>query len=419
MLENIRLSFQGIATNKLRSLLTMLGIIIGIASIIAIVSTITGTNEQIKNNLIGRGNNTVTVQLYQGDWPYEFAYMGVPMDIPTVDAETRTQLQKLGEVQDVTLLHIRNYADSIFRGNMNLSGARLFGVESNYFSVAGMRMSSGRMFTEKDYKEFRKVAILDAKAARTIFEGESALGRTIEIMTEPYVVVGIAEDVVRFEPVINSIEDFYMYADTTSGRVFVPIASWPILYGFDEQQAVVLRANSTDLMTAAGRKTEDILNARIPNSAAEGAIRYKSDDLLEQAKKLQDLSAATNTMLIWIAGISLLVGGIGVMNIMLVSVTERTREIGLKKAVGAPKKRILVQFLVEASVLTSVGGVIGVAVGIALAFVISTVAEVPVAISFPAIVISVLFSVVVGLVFGLLPSVKAANLNPIDALRYE
>ncbi|MCL2538890.1 MAG: ABC transporter permease [Oscillospiraceae bacterium] len=419
MIENIRLSFQGIATHKLRSFLTMLGIIIGIASIIAIVSTIRGTNEQIKNNLIGSGNNTVTVQLYQGDWPYEFQYMGVPIDIPTVSEGTRKEIMELSEVEDSTLLHIRNYAENVFRGNLNLSGARLFGVESNYFSVTGMRVSSGRGFTKRDYSEFRKVAILDSKAANTLFEGESAIGRTIELSMEPFVVVGIAEDITRFEPVINSLEDFYMYADNTSGRIFVPIACWPIMFGFDEQQTVVVKAVNTDLMTAVGKKTEDILNARIPNESAEGAIRYKSDDLLEQAKRLQDLSAATNTMLIWIAGISLLVGGIGVMNIMLVSVTERTREIGLKKAVGAPKKRIMVQFLTEASVLTSIGGVIGVAVGIALAFVISKVAEVPVAISVPAIIIAVAFSVVVGLVFGLLPSVKAANLNPIDALRYE
>jgi putative ABC transport system permease protein len=140
---------------------------------------------------------------------------------------------------------------------------------------------------------------------------------------------------------------------------------------------------------------------------------------MEKAKSLQELANATSKQLIWIAGISLIVGGIGVMNIMLVSVTERTREIGLKKALGAKKSVILGQFLTEAAVLTSLGGVIGVGAGIGLAYIVADVASVPVAISGSAIIISVVFSMVIGIIFGFIPSVKAANLNPIDALRYE
>ena len=156
------------------------------------------------------------------------------------------------------------------------------------------------------------------------------------------------------------------------------------------------------------------------SSESSGAkVKYDSQDLLKQAKNLQKLSSSTNTMLIWIASISLLVGGIGVMNIMLVSVTERTREIGLKKAIGAKKGSILAQFLTEASVLTSIGGIIGVGIGIGLAQLISRIASVPVAVSSLSIVVSVVFSMVVGIVFGLIPSIKASNLNPIDALRYE
>ena len=152
---------------------------------------------------------------------------------------------------------------------------------------------------------------------------------------------------------------------------------------------------------------------------SDSTIQYQSNNLADEASQLQQLSSSTNAMLIGIASISLLVGGIGVMNIMLVSVTERTREIGLKKALGARRRTILGQFLTEAAMLSSIGGVLGIIAGIILARVISMLAMVPVAISTPSIIIAVLFSMVVGIIFGLVPSVKAANLNPIDALRYE
>lgn len=140
---------------------------------------------------------------------------------------------------------------------------------------------------------------------------------------------------------------------------------------------------------------------------------------MEKARDQQNLSRSTNNLLIWIASIALLVGGIGVMNIMLVSVTERTSEIGLKKALGAKKRRILVQFLTEASMLTSIGGVLGVIAGIILARVIAVMTGTPTSISYPAIAVSVIFSMLIGIIFGLLPSVKAANLSPIEALRRE
>ena len=203
----------------------------------------------------------------------------------------------------------------------------------------------------------------------------------------------------------------------SSGKIYVPSVTWPIIYRYDEPQQVLIKAKSTSDMTNAGKKSADILNGYLATS--DDTIKYKSEDLLEQAKQIQQLSQSTNTMLIWIAGISLLVGGIGVMNIMLVSVTERTSEIGLKKAIGARKSVILGQFLTEAAVLTSLGGLIGVLVGIILAEIISKLSTTPVAISAPAAVGGVVFSMIIGIIFGLLPSYKAANLDPIEALRHE
>ena len=230
--------------------------------------------------------------------------------------------------------------------------------------------------------------------------------------------MGLVAQKAGFEPVINSMEDYDRYvSDSSSGMVCVPDQIWPVLYQFDEPQNLVVRAVSTDDMTGAGEKAADILNAYL--TVSDDTIRYKAENLLEQAAKLQQLSAATNRQLIWIASISLLVGGIGVMNIMLVSVTERTREIGLKKALGARKTKILGQFLTEAAVLTGLGGILGIGGGIGLAYIISHLTSSPVAISVPAILVAVIFSTLIGLIFGIIPSVKAANLNPIDALRHE
>lgn len=419
MLENIRLSLQGVWSHKMRSFLTMLGIIIGIASIISIVSTIQGTNEQIKENLLGAGNNTVNVRIYQGDWPYEFYdYSPAPQGIPVISEEVRQQIEDLDEVESVTLYNSRAYAEGVFYRDKGLQGANVLGVTENYFSTCGYMVRTGRQFLEEDFTNFHKVAILDQTAASSLFQEESALGKTIEIKGEPFTVVGVAQKKDEFEPVINSMEDYETYmGEQASGIVYLPASAWGIVYQYDEPQNVVVRVDSTDNMTAVGKSCADILNSYL--SPKDDTIKYKAKDLLEQAQQIQELSSSTNTMLIWIAGISLIVGGIGVMNIMLVSVTERTQEIGLKKAIGARKGKILGQFLTEAAVLTSLGGILGVLAGTVLAQVISYITTTPVAISIPAAIISVLFSMAIGIVFGVFPSYKAANLNPIDALRHE
>ena len=190
---------------------------------------------------------------------------------------------------------------------------------------------------------------------------------------------------------------------------------WPVVYQYDEPQQAVIQTKTPEDMSQAGKAAQQILNEQIQNT--ETSVSYKAEDIMEKAKGLQQISENTNRQLIWIASISLLVGGIGVMNIMLESVTERTGEIRLKKAIGANKRRILAQFLTEAAVLTSIGGILGVFAGMILAKIISTISQTPLVISVPAVLISVLFSMAIGLIFGLLPSIKAANLSPIEALR--
>ena len=233
---------------------------------------------------------------------------------------------------------------------------------------------------------------------------------------------GVVSQKSSFEPRINSVKDYAMYVQESSGLAFVPTSVWPVLYRFDEPQNVAVRATSTDTMTDAGKAVADYLTShQIIASKATGdnSYSYRSDDLLKQAQQLQEMSSATNNQLIWIASISLLVGGVGVMNIMLVTVTERTAEIGLKKAIGAKRRRILAQFLTEASVLTGIGGLLGVLGGIGMSQLISKFMDTPTALSVPAILVAVVFSVLIGLIFGLVPAVKASKLNPIEALRRE
>ena len=417
MFENIRLSFKGIWSHKMRSFLTMLGIIIGIAAIIAIVSTIKGTNEQIKENLIGSGQNTVSIQLYQGDYPYDMSYSELPAGVPVIGQEELEEIRQADRVKNASVYLSRQDYDGVYYLENSLSGGYVMGIDQNYLATCGYILREGRGFDTSDYENYHKVALLDENSSEALFQGEDAVGKTIEIRGEPYLVVGIIVAQKTFEPVINSIDDYYTYAEDSSGKVYIPDTTWPIIYQYDEPQNLIVKVESTDDMTVVGKECAGILNDHL--SVSDDTIQYKAEDLLEQAKQIQELSASTNTMLIWIAGISLLVGGIGVMNIMLVSVTERTSEIGLKKAIGAKKRSILTQFLTEAVVLTSLGGIIGVIAGNILAQVIHKVSGTPVAISIPAILISVLFSMVIGIVFGLLPSVQAANLDPIDALRHE
>ncbi len=417
MLENIALAFQGIWAHKLRSFLTMLGIIIGIASIITIVSTIKGTNEQIKENLIGSGTNAVTVLLSQNGWEYDWEWSGLPEGVAPITEDTREALADIDGVEEVSLFSRRRYNSQVYYQNTGFNGY-LIGADTHYFSAMGYRLSYGRDFLPEDFTEFRKVAILDDQACTALFAGAYPIGKTLEVQGEAFTVVGVVGKRQSAELEIESLRDYYTYADTSGGAVFIPLADWPIAFQFDEPQNVVLRAASTDAMTKIGQRAEDILtDAQVRRS--DDTLAYKSENLMEQAEQLQALANSTNRQLLWIAGISLLVGGIGVMNIMLVTVTERTREIGLKKAIGARKRRILWQFLTEAAALTSIGGILGVAAGIGAARVVSSVSGTPSAVSVPASAVAVVFSMLIGILFGMIPAVKAANLNPIEALRRE
>ena len=324
MVENIRLSFQGIWAHKMRSFLTMLGIIIGIASIISIVSTIKGTNEQIKQNLIGAGNNVVRVQLYRTDYDYvyDIGSEGIPQGISPVGDDLYQEILDLPQVEDAAAYNRRQYSNPFYYGNRELSGCEILGVDNAYFSTCRYTVDRGRTFVPADFQEYRPVAIVDSDTADLLFQGEDPIGKTIEYNSTALVVIGVVKEQNQFEPVINSLDDYYLYmSSSTAGKVFLPYSIWPSLFSYDEPQEVAVRAANTEAMSKVGAQVADLLNEEGQNET----IQYRAEDVLQQARELQDLSNATNQQLIWIASISLLVGGIGVMNIMLVSVTERTR----------------------------------------------------------------------------------------------
>ena len=417
MFSSVSQAFQSLFSHKLRSFLTMLGIIIGIGAIITIVSTIKGTAEQIKDNFFGDGRQLVTVRLYQDDMLYEMMYSPIPVGIAVPGEQERVAICALESIKNATFYRERTYADRVYYGNTAFNG-KLVGVDAHYFEVNGLQIRRGRGFTERDFAQPLKNVILDDVAVRSMFGTQDPIGATVEICGEPFTVIGVAEVSSDFEPVINSREDYDLYAVAENGTIYMTNTVWPVVYMFDEPMNLMVSATSTDDMTVAGKEAADYCTENLVAEAVrQNGMSYRSNDRLEQAEQMQEMSNATNQQLIWIAGISLLVGGVGVMNIMLVNVTERTAEIGLRKAVGAKRRRILTQFLTEAAVLTGIGGVLGVCGGWGLSELISRVAKTPTAISVPAVIAAVAFSVVIGLFFGLLPAIKASNLSPIEALR--
>ena len=209
MIENIRLAFQGIWGHKLRSVLTMLGIIIGIAAIIPIVSTIKGTNEQIKENLIGAGNNVVTVNLNQSGYAYDMSWSPVPAGVRVITEQTRREIEDISGAQMVSLYTSRNYEEQAYYLNSQFNG-EVYGIDDHYLSVYGYQIKSGRGFTEDDYKNFRKVALVDTSTVTTLFGGESPVGKPIELRGDVFTVVGVVALSEDFAPTNNSINDYYL-----------------------------------------------------------------------------------------------------------------------------------------------------------------------------------------------------------------
>ncbi|TSB47986.1 ABC transporter permease [Alkalicoccobacillus porphyridii] len=409
MLENIKLSFQSIFAHKMRSTLTMLGVIIGIAAIIAIVSMIQGQSEALKSNIIGMGNNTIQVT-YEDMTMYgegeEFWGGDSYLSAPPIQQETLDMITEDPLIDTVSLFH-KSWSEAYHE--MNMSWPETYAVDSTYFELFPIDILEGRMLTDEELDGKSQLVMINEATRDELFMGEEAIGQIIDMKGVPFRVVGVFAEK-------SNVEDPFFYDDWTPSIVYFSKGAWPIVEGYDAPTQILVRATASDSIQEAGEFTAAMLNSDLPTYETAS---YRIPDLQSIAEDLEAMNRTFALLLGGIASISLLVGGIGVMNIMLVSVTERTREIGIKKALGAKRHMILLQFLTEAVVLTSFGGALGVLVGIGAAKIISTFMSMPFFISISAVVGALLFSMMVGIIFGLLPSIKASKLQPVEALRYE
>ena len=242
-------------------------------------------NQQIKQNLIGSGSNTVDIQLYQNDWPMDLSYNEPPYGVSRISDDVLKEIRSLDEVQSASKYNNRQIYDGVYYQNASMNGGYVKGVETDFFSTANLTVKKGRLFTDDECKNFKKFCVIDEAIAEDLLQNEEPLGKVLEIGGDSYVIIGVVETRSTFQPTINTLADYETYMQDESGTIYIPITDWPISYRYDEPENVLIRAVSTDDMTAAGKKTADIINAAI--SPTDDTIKYQSKDLLEQAQQLQ------------------------------------------------------------------------------------------------------------------------------------
>ncbi len=388
-------SVRSIFRNRIRSLLTSLGIIIGVGSVIVMVAVGEGSQAQISRQIASMGTNLIVVMPPRG-----------PREANRI---TRADVTKL-RVESSYLAALSGVVRQTFKviGGSGYWSTTVMGVEPDYLTIKQWSMESGAFFTDKDTSARSKVAVLGVTVAQKLFGDENPIGQRIRIQTTPFTIVGVLAS--KGSTGMGNDQD---------DVVMVPLDTALTRLAKDRYLgAIETSARRQDLMDVAQKEVTQILRESHRLAAGDDA----DFDVMNQSEIIKTASQTSKTLtslLAAIAGVSLLVGGIGIMNIMLVSVTERTREIGIRMSVGARKKDILLQFLSESVILSLLGGLIGIALAISVAALLESLAGVPAIIKPGIIFESAGFAAAVGIFFGYYPARKAANLYPIEALRYE
>lgn len=393
-MEIINLAIASILANRLRSFLTILGIVIGVTSVILLISLVSGLKTFITSQIEGLGSNLLFV--IPGRIGGARSPGGVQANrLVYSDAiSLRTRLQSEAQVSAA----IQRNATLKF-GNKNDKGAAVFGVEANYPKIISIKITEGRFFKESEQESSRKVAVIGQTVKSNLFGEGRVLGQIIDVAGLKYTVIGV----VGARGSIFGIDQ--------DNSILIPFTSAQKQFGIDRLNTIYISANDSEKVKDVQTKATNILKKRL--SEDEFTVQSQEQTL----STISQISSVLTLALGGIAAISLIVGGIGVMNIMLVSVTERTREIGLRKAVGARAADIRNQFLIEALTLSGLGGLIGIILGIGLSLIINNFFTTTVPVW--SVFLSFGFSMLVGGIFGVAPAIRAARLDPIQALRYE
>jgi putative ABC transport system permease protein len=419
LIETFRMSRRALTANRMRSLLALLGIVIGVATLIGMVALINGFQRSVEQSIRSMGTNTIYIHRIRPG--VHVGGGGIPDSLRQRKAFTIEDAQAIvasaPAVRAVAAINYDYYGLRLgYRGKLTRGGSEVYGTDENYLVVHGFDVARGRYLTSQDVARRANVVVIGPSTREALFGNRNPLGQTIRVGTIPFTVIG--EYTPKGKMLGQDLDKSAAMPYTTMGKYFSAPADAPPWVPRRGELFLHAVAQSPELNEEAQREIMEILRVRrhLRSNKPNDFAVFTDEAILSI---LNQLTGGIVLVMILISGVSLLVGGIGVMNIMLVAVTERTREIGLRKAVGAPRKAILAQFLAEAIMLTAVGGAIGIALGWAIAVVVKATTPLPTYVSPWSAVLGLVFSAAVGVFFGLYPAMRASRLDPVDALRYE